>query len=336
MVWLKKNWFLVGLLVTLLLAVLLSGPGSRMNPGGWTNRIIVIVLFLITGLKLPSDRIMQDLATPRLHLMIQLFIFILAPLYFLTAGLFFRDTLDGQLLIGIYALAVLPTTVSTCIVFTQSSGGNTVAAVFNAALSNTAGILISPVLLSLLLSSSGRALPTEQLLSTIRSLLLNMLAPIVAGQLLRLAIRDWVTAHGKGLGAASNALILGVVFLAFSKTASDPSFAGHLASLPWPIVYLAVSHIILVVAAAGLGRLLRLNVADRVTALFVAPQKTLALGAPLLTIYFTGQEVLGVALLPLVFYHPFQILVASILKSLPLVRTATAAAEAVGSRTASS
>jgi hypothetical protein len=38
-----------------------------------------------------------------------------------------------------------------------------------------------------------------------------------------------------------------------------------------------------------------------------------------LTIYFSGQEILGVALLPLVFYHPFQLFVAGLLKGLPFV-----------------
>ncbi|TFH06485.1 MAG: hypothetical protein E4H09_00120 [Spirochaetales bacterium] len=303
--WLKKNWFLVGLLGTLLLASIFAQFGARLNPGGWTNRTIVIVLFLITGLTLPSDRIIQDLATPRLHVLIQLFIFVLAPAYFLTAGLFFKDVLDGQLLIGIYALAVLPTTVSTCIVFTQSSGGNATGAVFNAALANTAGIFLSPLLLSLILSSTGRALPMEQLLSTIRSLALNMLVPIVVGQLLRLWIKTWATTNRKRLGIISNSLILGVVFLAFAKTAANPDFTRYLSALPGPVLYLAVSHILLVVLGILLGRALRLSPADRVTAMFVAPQKTLALGAPLLTIFFAGQDILGVALLPLVFYHPF-------------------------------
>ena len=66
---------------------------------------------------------------------------------------------------------------------------------------------------------------------------------------------------------------------------------------------------------------------DRVALLYVAPQKTLALGVPLLSIYFADQDLLGVVLLPLVFYHPFQILVAGLLRSLPFVRAATESAQ---------
>ena len=58
-----------------------------------------------------------------------------------------------------------------------------------------------------------------------------------------------------------------------------------------------------------------------VTVLYAAPQKTLAMGAPLLTTYFAGDpETLGLALIPLLFYHPWQLLVAGMLKSSPLVR----------------
>jgi solute carrier family 10 (sodium/bile acid cotransporter), member 7 len=315
MPWLKKNWFLVGLLAAMSLGYLLGEDGALFNPGGWTNRAIVFVLFLITGLKLPSDRIKQDLATPRLHVYLQLFIFLIVPLYFLTAIPLFGEAMDGQLIVGVLALAVLPTTVSSCIVFTQNSNGNTVAAVFNAALANTAGIFISPLLLSLLLSSSGRALPASQLINTLQGLALNMLVPIALGQLARFRLREWAVAHGKQLAVASNVLILVIVLLAFARTGADPNFARYAPQLGWPIAYLMGSHLVLIGLVSAGAALLRLDRKDRITALFVGPEKTLALGAPLLTIFFEGQDILGVALLPLVIYHPWQLLVAGVLVS---------------------
>lgn len=325
MSWLRRNWFLTGIVAALAAGFLLAERAAILNPGGWTNRVIVILLFLIIGFTLPSDRIRSDLATPRLHLLIQVFIFIVAPALFLTAGLLFRETMGGEILVGIYALAVLPTTVSSCVVFAQSAGGNTVGAIFNAAFANTVGIFVSPLLLSLFLANAGRVLPAEQLAITLRNLALNMLLPIAAGQVLRLRLRDFAERHRKRFGAASNLLILLVVLLAFAKTAADPRFAEYMRELPWVFVYLAAAHLTLVALVLISTRLLRFSAPDRITAMFVAPQKTLALGAPLLTIYFSGQEILGVALLPLVFYHPFQLLVASFLKGLPFVRSAAAA-----------
>ena len=85
MSWLRKNWFLVGIVVALVAGYLLRENGARLNPGGWTNRIIVFVMFLVTGLKLPTNGIVADLSSPTLHLFIQLFIFIVPTLLFLTA-----------------------------------------------------------------------------------------------------------------------------------------------------------------------------------------------------------------------------------------------------------
>ena len=40
------------------------------------------------------------------------------------------------------------------------------------------------------------------------------------------------------------------------------------------------------------------------------------MGVPLLSTYFAGREdLLGLAIIPLLFYHPFQILVAGIVKN---------------------
>jgi predicted Na+-dependent transporter len=55
--------------------------------------------------------------------------------------------------------------------------------------------------------------------------------------------------------------------------------------------------------------------------LYAAPQKTLAVGVPLVSTYFAASpEILGLALLPLVFYHAWQLLVAGFIRSSRLVR----------------
>jgi len=53
-----------------------------------------------------------------------------------------------------------------------------------------------------------------------------------------------------------------------------------------------------------------------ISAMFAAPQKTLSLGVPLISAYFArSPQTLGLALLPLLLYHPWQLLIAGLLRN---------------------
>ena len=326
---LRRNWFLIGILAALISGLLMSGAGQKLNPRSVTTTAIVVVLFLISGLTLPTEGITHGLRQIRLHLFVQSFIFGVIPLYFLftTSALSGVLSMERGLVTGMLALSCLPTTVSSCIVFTQSSKGNVAGTMFNASAANMAGVVISPLILSLLLGSSGGGLPPDEVVRVLVSLALKMLLPILVGQVLRIKVREWIDRRRKRLGIASNMLILLIVFFAVSKAAGNRDFLGRLAGMPLPILYLAVSHILLVLLAYGGARALRLDRASTASVLYTAPQKTLAVGAPLLTTYFAHDPAtLGLALIPLLFYHPWQLVVAGFIRSSPLLRRGSSAA----------
>lgn len=319
---LGRNWFLIGILVVLAVGTVEPSVGVALGYGSTTRTVIVVLLFLIAGFTLPSESIITGLRNVRLHLFVQVFIFGIHPLYYWLMSRLLSTAVPAEIRTGILALSVLPTTVSSCIVFTQSAEGNTVAAMFNAALANIAGVILSPLLLSLLLQATDYALPTGELVNILRKLALNMVVPILIGQLLRRFFARFAIENKKRLGVVSNALILGIIFLTFSQTASDPEFVSALGAMLLPFLFLALSHLLLLVGVYGAARgLLRFDRDDTVASMFVAPQKTLAMGAPLLSVYFAGSpEVLGFALLPLIFYHMWQLMVAGFLKTLPIMR----------------
>jgi sodium/bile acid cotransporter 7 len=317
---LKRNWFLLGILAALLLGFFFPSAGIALNPGSVTRDVLIVLLFLISGLTLPSESIGRGLKDVRLHLYIQGFIFVAVPAVVLLTTLPLRRAFPAEALIGIFALACLPTTVSSCIVFTQVSGGNVTAAILNASLSNLAGIFLSPLLLSLFLQRAGQPLPPGAAVKILRDLGLMMLAPIAAGQGLRLFLRSFADRHKRRLSVVSNLCILAVLFFAFSVTASNPRFLGNLRGMLWPFLYLGGLHLLLLFLAYAGARALRFPAENRITTLYVAPQKTLAVGVPLLSTYFAyDPALLGVALLPLLFYHPWQLLVAGLVRSSPLV-----------------
>lgn len=319
----RKNWFLLGLVAAVVLGFATPGLGNTLNPAGASTRLMVVALFFIAGFTLPSERIRSGLAHYRLHVYLQVFVFVIVPLYFLLTARFFSTYLDGFLVYGLYALAVLPTTVSTCVVFTQATGGNTVGALFNAALANVAGIFVSPLLLSLFLAGSTAALPAGEMLGTLQSLVLSMLLPVVAGQIVHVRFRELAHRKRAIFSNTSSALILIIVYITISSTADNPEFLGMLSQLPVPFAFLAATHILLVAAAFYGARVFRFSLADQICAMYVGPQKTMAMGVPLLSVYFAGSpDILAVALLPLLFYHPFQLLIAGVLRGLPAFRSA--------------
>ena len=311
---LKKNWFVIGIFVALFLGFAFPDIGIKANSKSIFGNALIVLLFLISGLKLPTESIKAGMKEIRVHLYIQVFIFIINPLFFYATSLPFRQAFDGQLAIGIYALACLPTTISSCIIFTQIAGGNVVATMFNAALANVAGVVVSPLILSLLMQSAGRSLPLSELIAILQSLALKMLLPILAGQILRRLVKSSVERQKKRLSILSNVCILMILFFAFAKTAKNPDFLENLDQMIVPFVYLAVSFLALLTLAFFGAKILRLSQENVVSVLFAAPQKTLAMGVPLLSTFFSGNpEILGIALLPLIFYHPWQLFVSGFL-----------------------
>jgi sodium/bile acid cotransporter 7 len=118
----------------------------------------------------------------------------------------------------------------------------------------------------------------------------------------------------KNLSVLSNIFILMILFFAFAKTAKNPAFTENLKSMILPFIYLAVGHLAILAGVFGGGKVLKLSPENMTSVLFAAPQKTLAMGVPLLSTFFSSTpEILGVALLPLIFYHPWQLFVAGFL-----------------------
>ena len=67
MTFLKRNWFVLAMLVALALAFAAPGVGRWLNMGKWLGTFAVVAIFFISGFTLPSESILSGL---RRHLMI--------------------------------------------------------------------------------------------------------------------------------------------------------------------------------------------------------------------------------------------------------------------------
>ncbi len=311
--WLAKNWFVVALLGAVGLAFVFPSPGAA---GGWlrpetSTKAAIALIFLLQGLALALGSLREGLFRWRLHLLVQGFTYVAFPLVGIALDGLAGRWLPAELRLGFLFLAVLPTTVSTAIVFTSLAGGNTAGAVLNATLSNVLGVIVTPLWVGLLLEARGEAVSALPLM---RELALLILLPLGAGQALRPLARRWFgwwIGHG---GVVSSCLVLFIVYAAFCNSVQAGVFVEH----GWPPALIAgggaiVFFTVIVLLTILASRLLRLPPADRTAALFCAPQKTLASGAPMAKLIFAAHPGLGLILLPVMFYHPLQLLVGGFL-----------------------
>jgi sodium/bile acid cotransporter 7 len=299
--------------VALWLALSLHAPGA---PGGVlyagvTTKAAVALIFFVQGLVLALDQLHEGLWRWRLHVLVQGFTYVVIPLLGLGLDAVFGRWLDDDLRLGFLFLAVLPTTVSSAVVFTSLAGGNTAGALVNATISNLLGVVLTPLWVSVLLQVRGDA---PAMWPMVRELVLLVLLPLALGQLVRVALRRWADARRTRLANLNSALVLYIVYAAFCSSVQSGVWTLH----GWRPAAIAGAGAVLLFVIVGALTVVALRWADlppgdRIAALFCAPQKTLAAGAPMAKLIFAAHPGLGLILLPVMFYHPLQLLVSGAL-----------------------
>lgn len=310
---LQKHWFVLALPATVGLAWLLPGAGAS---GGWlrtevTTKLAVAVIFFSQGLTLPAAALKQGAMQWKLHVLVQSFTFLIFPLIGLALDALFGSRLAPDLRLGFLYLCVLPSTISTSVVLTTVAGGNTAGAIFNAVLSNVIGVFITPLWVTWLMQAGGQPQPLGPV---VREIIVLLLVPLVIGQAFRQFLRTWADLRKKRLGDLNSGLILFIVFAAFCNSVEARVWSQY----GIDVTLIAFAGVVLIFAFATglvevLARLLRLDRADRIAASFCAPQKTLASGVPLAKVIFGAHPGLGLILLPVMVYHPLQLLVCGVL-----------------------
>jgi sodium/bile acid cotransporter 7 len=314
--WIRGNGFILGLFAAVLLAFLFPEPGSHngaLQPGLLNPIGIALILFL-QGLSLAMDKVRSGAANWRLHAVVQTFTFVVFPLaglllHFVMPRLWTTEPRAVQQ--GFLYLCVLPSTISTSVVLTAVARGNTAGALFNAALSNILGVFLTPLLVQALMRTTGETGQAGPLLVKIALL---TLAPFFAGMSLRQFLRSWVERHKEWIPRISNTVIVFIVYTAFCDSVNERIWERHGVKMTalvllWVLVLFAGMSVLVNITC----RALQLNREDRIAAYFCAVKKTLAMGVPLATLIFGNRGDLSLILLPILFYHPLQLLVNSVL-----------------------
>jgi sodium/bile acid cotransporter 7 len=309
----RAQWFSLSLVALFFFAWALPSVGRALNPGNATMYFAVAATFFLTGTTLRWRESAAALTAWRIHLFIQGIGFVAIPVAVWLLLLPFRARLPDGLVLGFYLLSILPTTISSNVVFTQLSGGNTPAAVCNAVFGNAAGVFICPWLLMLMI---GGAYPVHiDALAVLAKLGLTVLAPLLVGCVIGRLRPDPTDRRRRRVAFCNAQLVLLIVWFAFCNLFVNRETLSSGAGVAPILLLIVPAHLSLLAAVAGLGRLLGFSRPDRIALLFCAPQKTLSLGLPMIAACLAARpELIGLASLPIVVYHPTQLLIAGFLK----------------------
>lgn len=311
---LGRHWFLYAIPATLALSW--AWPEAMRAGGAWHAEAwwqgLIVAIFLASGLSLPAGELRAAAGRWRLHLAVQGVSLLAIPLLAWAAKPLLVAGLGEPLAFGCLLLACQPTTIAGCIALTRAAQGDVAAALFNATAGSLLGVFATPVL-SLLLTGIVLETSFGVVLLQLAEL---VLVPLIIGQVARRLLGE---ARGARLapwaGRATLVCLVGICWHAFSD-----GFHKGLPPLPaqaLPLLLLAVvgGHLAVVALTWRLGawRALALDPPGRVALAIVATQKTAALGIPMLTVMFAGDPRLALFTLPILIWHPTQMVVATVL-----------------------
>ncbi|MEU7135772.1 bile acid:sodium symporter family protein [Streptomyces sp. NPDC046261] len=299
--------YVAALLGTVLLATLLPATGGAATAVGHAADLAIGLLFFLYGTRLSTREAIGGLRQWKLHLVVVLSTFALFPLLGVAIGAVAPLLLTPQLYTGVLFLCAVPSTVQSSIALTSTARGNVPAAICAGTYSSLLGMVATPVLAAVLIGSAVR-FSADGLLTVTTQLL----APFLAGQLLRPKLGGFVSRHKRVLGRLDRLSILLVVYTAFSRGMAQgiwhqvtPLRLAGLLLLAATVLATALTATSLAARRLGFGR------ADRVTIVFCGANKSLATGLPMAAALFGDGA--GLVILPLMLFHQLQLTVCAVI-----------------------
>lgn len=305
---LKPDPFVLTLVGAVLLASLLPVRGEAAHGLGLFTKFAVGLLFFLHGARLPREAVLRGLTHWRLHLVVASSTFILFPLLGLAASWATQDLLAKPLRDGLIFLGCLPSTIQSSIAFTSVARGDVAAAVTSASMSNLLGMVLTPLLVGLLLTAQGGGLS----LSAAEGIFLQLLAPFIAGQVLRTWIGGWIGRHSRLLTLWDRGTIALIVYAAFSQAVVEGVWRRVSALQILELIGVAAGLLALVIAYTTIAsRRLGFSKEDEIAIVFCGSKKTIT-GVPMAGILFPA-SVVGALVLPLMIFHQLQLMVCAVL-----------------------
>ncbi len=296
----KKYWFLVALFA-LVVITLADGTGTLAGMGRWLKQhhgpdLVIVLIFLLSGFALSPEQLKEGLTDVSGILLASAVIFVIAPI---AAALFGILPISTGILIGLFLVAVMPSTLSSGVVMTGAAGGNAAHALVTTIFSNSVAVFTIPFSLSFLLLIIGEsASVTIDKGAIMLKIAFLVVLPLTAGMVAKTGLTSLYQRIGRKLSITNQCLILTIVWIALSQTRE--MLVGSGATVAVVLVLVFVYHGLLLLSGWGLIRLFKREKGKRESILFMGGQKTLPLSVILQVTLFPQY---GIALLVCVLHH---------------------------------
>uniref|UniRef100_A0A672RXM7 Solute carrier family 10 member 7 n=1 Tax=Sinocyclocheilus grahami TaxID=75366 RepID=A0A672RXM7_SINGR len=234
-----------------------------------------------SGLSLKTEELASALMHVKLHFFVQTFTLVFFPIaIWLLLKVLALTAINEWLLRGLQTVACMPPPVSSAVILTKAVGGN------------------EPIFFCLFMT---------------------VVVPLIVGQVCRRFLRECLDRRKPPFGTVSSVVLLMIIYTTFCDTFSNPNIElDHLSLLIviFIIFSIQLSFMALIffmsTSKANMNGFLP-SLAENSCLLCVC------VGIPMLKIVFEGYEHLSLISVPLLIYHPAQILLGSIL--LPSIKT---------------
>ena len=296
----KKYWFLSGLLAVSILT-LADGEGIAAASGSWLKQhygpdLVIVFIFLLSGFALSTKQLLDGLMDVKGILLASVTIFIVAPM---VAALFGLIPMDSGIIIGLFLVSVMPSTLSSGVVMTGAAGGNAAHALVTTIFANSASVFTIPYALSFLLLIIGEsAAVTIDKAAIMAKIALVVVLPLAVGLLLKFFLLSLYERIEQKVNIVNQCLILFIVWIALSQTRNMLINSG--ATVGFIVAMVFVYHGLLLLSGWFLIRISRREKGRRESILFMGGQKTLPLSIILQVSLFPQY---GIALVVCVLHH---------------------------------
>ena len=289
---------------------LLPAHGHAADIVLFAAKAAIALLFFLYGARLSPQQAWHGVRQWRLHLLVLATTFVIFPLLGLAARALVPSVLTIDLYNGLLFLCLVPSTVQSSIAFTSIARGHVSAAIVSASLSNILGVVLTPLLVVLLMNTSG-AIRVDG--TAIRDIAVQLVLPFGAGQLMRPLIAGLVARYATLLKVVDRGSILLVVYTAFAMGVVQGIWVSVSV---WRLILVslvaATLLAVVLVITTVIGRLGHLDRGDAIVLLFCGSKKSLASGLPMALVFFPAATV-GLTMLPLMIFHQIQLVVCTLI-----------------------